>query len=49
MEKLYKTMGTVGGANIALGIVVLVTGIAAGILTIISGARLLAGRKKILF
>ena len=29
-EKTYKTMSTVGGGNIALGIVVLVTGLAAG-------------------
>ena len=49
MEKVYKTMGTVGGANIALGIIMLVTGITAGILTIVSGARLLANRKNIIF
>ncbi len=49
MEKLYKTMGTVGGANIALGIIVLVTGVTTGILTIVSGAKILASRKKILF
>lgn len=49
MEKVYKTMGNVGGANIALGIIMLVTGITAGILTIVSGARLLANRKNIIF
>lgn len=49
MEKLYKTMGTVGGANIALGIIVLVTGVTTGILTIVSGAKILASRKKFYF
>ena len=49
MEKLYKTMGNVGASNIALGIIVAVTGLTAGILTIISGARLLSGRKNITF
>ncbi len=49
MEKLYKTMGNIGASNIALGIVVAVTGITAGILTIISGARLLSSRKHITF
>lgn len=49
MEKVYKTMGTVGAANIALGIIMAVTGITAGILTIVSGARLLSNRKNITF
>ena len=49
MAKAYKTMGNVGAANIALGIIVAVTGITAGILTIVSGARLLANRKNITF
>ncbi|MDO4519021.1 MAG: hypothetical protein Q4B47_01800 [Eubacteriales bacterium] len=48
-EKTYKTMSTVGAGNVALGIVVLVTGIAAGILMIINGASLLARRKDITF
>ncbi len=44
-EKTYKTMSTVGGGNIAFGIVGLVTGLAAGILIIVSGARLLVNGK----
>lgn len=48
-EKTYKTMSTVGGGNIALGIVVLVTGLAAGILMIINGARLLKRKSEIMF
>lgn len=49
MEKVYKTMKNVGAGNIALGIVMIVTGIAAGIITIVSGARLLTDKKEILF
>lgn len=48
-EKSYKTMKSVGGGSIALGIIVLVTGIATGVLTIINGARLLKEKSDILF
>lgn len=48
-EKTYKTMGGAGALNIAVGTVVLVVGVASGILLLIGGARLLAGRSKILF
>lgn len=46
-ERVYKTMGCCGGGNIALGIVVLVTGITAGILMIVNGGRLLKRRSEI--
>ncbi len=48
-EKTYKTMGGSGALNIAVGVVVLVVGVASGVLLVISGARLLSGRSKILF
>lgn len=48
-EKTYKTMGGSGALNITIGVVTLVVGVAAGVLLIISGAKLLAGRNKILF
>lgn len=48
-ERTYKTMGGSGALNIALGVVVLVVGVASGVLLMISGAKLLAGRSKILF
>lgn len=48
-EKTYRTMGGSGALNIAVGVVALVFGIASGVLLIISGAKLLAGRNKILF
>lgn len=48
-EKTYKLMGGSGALNIAVGTVVMVMGIASGVLLIISGAKLLARRSKILF
>ena len=48
-EKAYKAMGLVGAARIAVGIVVTVVGIAAGVISIISGAHLLKEKKGILF
>ena len=44
-EKAYKAMGLAGAAGIAVGIVVTVVGIAAGVISIISGARLLKEKK----
>lgn len=49
MEKVYKTMTSVGAGNIAVGIIIVVTGLSAGILAIVNGARLLSGRKNITF
>lgn len=48
-EKTYRVMGGSGALNIAVGVVALVVGAASGVLLIISGAKLLAGRNKILF
>ena len=36
-EKIYKTMGRVGGGNIAMGAVLVVAGVATGVLMIVSG------------
>lgn len=47
-EKVYKTMTGAGTGNIAVGIVVLVTGIVSGILMIVNGARLLKRKSEIL-
>ena len=47
-EKIYKTMGRVGGGNIAMG-AVLVVGVATGVLMIVSGAGLLKRRGEIMF
>jgi hypothetical protein len=48
-EKVYKTMTNSGALNITVGIIAIVTGVAGGVLLIISGARLLAGKSKMLF
>ncbi|QOV18041.1 hypothetical protein INP51_08210 [Blautia liquoris] len=48
-EKTYKIMKSVGAGNIALGIITLVSGIATGILMIVSGARLLKQKREITF
>ena len=40
-EKVYKTMAGIGGGTLAIGIVVLVTGIVSGTMLIINGARLI--------
>ena len=47
-EKVFKTIERAGVSSIVLGIIVLVTGIAAGVLTIINGARLLKDKNSLL-
>ena len=49
MEKLYKTLGFTGAASIVIGIVVIVIGVAAGILSIVTGAKLLNSKKGLIF
>lgn len=48
-ERTYKTMGGAGALNLAIGVIAIVAGVASGVLLIISGAKLLAGRSKIIF
>ena len=48
-EKTYRTMGGAGAMNIAVGVVSLGVGVTCGILLVIGGAKLLAGRNIILF
>ncbi len=47
-EHTYKVLGSTGGLNIAFGVVSIIAGVAAGVLLIISGAKLLGSRKKII-
>lgn len=49
MERAYKTMTSAGGANIALGIIMVAVGITSGVITIVNGARLLKHRREITF
>ena len=48
-EKAYRTMSIAGAGNIAVGIVMIVLGVTAGILSIVSGARLLKEKKGLTF
>ena len=47
-EHTYKVLGGTGALNIAFGVISIVAGIAAGVLLIISGAKILGSRKKII-
>ncbi len=49
MEKVYKVLKNAGGANITLGVLLIVFGVTVGILNIVTGASLLKNRKNILF
>ena len=48
-EKTYRIMRGTGVTNIAVGIVTMVVGITVGILVIISGAKLLSQKGKMMF
>ena len=48
-QKIYKVMKAAGATNIALGVITLITGMVTGILLIIAGAKLTAGKSRILF
>lgn len=48
-EKTYKLLGKTGAANVVLGIITIVSGIAVGIVTIVNGAKLMKGKKYISF
>ena len=49
MEKVYKAMKSVGAFNVAIGILMIVSGIALGVLVITRGAKLLKQKSEILF
>lgn len=48
-ERAYKAMSFAGTVNIVVGIVIAVIGVAAGVLAIIGGARLLREKKGLTF
>ena len=48
-EKIYKIMRGAGALNIVLGVISLVVGIAAGVLLIISGGKLVSGKSRSLY
>lgn len=43
-RKAYRTMAQTGAGSLALGIIVLITGITAGTLMVINGGRLLKNK-----
>ena len=47
MEKAYKTMSQAGAGSIVIGIITIVTGVTAGIIAIVNGARLLKIRARL--
>ncbi len=49
MERIYKTMRNTGAGCIAVGIVMAVTGLTVGIISIVNGALLLKRRSEIEF
>mgnify|MGYP000010701128 FL=1 len=46
MEKAYKTMSQAGAGSIVIGIITIVTGVTAGIIAIVNGARLLKNKRR---
>ena len=48
-EKVYKVMKGAGAWNIVLGIMMIVLGIAAGVLNIIIGGKLLKNKRNLMF
>ncbi len=49
MEKAYKTMTSSSVMNITVGIIMIVAGLTAGIITVVNGARLLKDRHEMTF
>ena len=49
MERLFKQVTGAGVLSLVLGIVAIVAGVAIGVLSIVSGCRLLKGRDVITF
>ena len=48
-EKTYKVMRNAGAVNITLGVLSIIAGVTAGVLMIVSGAKLLANKSRIIF
>lgn len=48
-EKVYKVVRATGAWNIAIGITTIILGLGAGIMLVISGAKLLSSSSKIMF
>ena len=49
MERAYLAMKNSGAGSIAIGIILIVVGVTAGLLSIVSGANLLKHKREITF
>lgn len=49
MERIYKTMRNTGAGAVTIGIIILVTGVTVGIVSIVNGAILLKRKSEITF
>ena len=49
MERVYKTMRNTGASCIAIGVIIAVTGLTVGIISIVNGALLLKRKSEIEF
>ena len=49
MEKVYKTMKSVGAFNVVMGILMIVSGICFGVSVIVKGSKLLKHRSDLIF
>ncbi|MBP3273499.1 MAG: hypothetical protein IJ260_01640 [Butyrivibrio sp.] len=47
-ERTYKVLGGTGALNLTFGVISIVVGLTAGILLIISGAKLLGSRRNVI-
>ena len=47
-ERTYKVLGGTGALNITFGVMSIVFGLTAGVLLIISGAKLLGSRRNVI-
>ena len=49
MERVYRRMKHAGAYDITLGVILIVFGLTMGILSLVSGGKLMKSRKEILF
>jgi hypothetical protein len=49
VEKIYKTMKSVGVWNLVMGILLIIAGVLSGVFMILNGARLLKKKSDLIF
>ena len=47
-EKVFKTLANTGIANLVMGIVMIVTGVTSGVLLLVTGAKLIKSKDKLM-